>query len=282
MSVMKNKKNFPGLDGFVWWTGIVEGRQDPIKLGRIQVRCFGWHTENKQLIPSEELLWAQPSFSPNSHQTTHTPKEGEMVFGFFLDGEDAQFPICIGVIPSIPGKIYDKKLGFSDPGKEEDVKKRPIPVHIGKPTRYPNEKDLDEPTTSRLARNENLDKTPLQISKGSEKPFYGAKYPYNCSTMTESGHYIDYDDTPGAERITLLHRSGSFIEMKPDGDVKVYATKDLYLIGEKDVNIIAKTGSIIEKAQIKIDQTAPIINENTPIHNTTGIHTDSIGIHSSV
>ena len=37
---------FMGLDGFVWFTGVVENRNDPAKLGRVQVRCLGYHTED--------------------------------------------------------------------------------------------------------------------------------------------------------------------------------------------------------------------------------------------
>ena len=28
-----------GLDGFVWFIGVVEDRNDPTKLGRVKVRC---------------------------------------------------------------------------------------------------------------------------------------------------------------------------------------------------------------------------------------------------
>ena len=37
--------NFIGKDGFNWWVGVVENRMDPLKLGRCQVRIFGYHTE---------------------------------------------------------------------------------------------------------------------------------------------------------------------------------------------------------------------------------------------
>ena len=40
-----------GLDGFVWFTGVVENRNDPAKLGRVQVRCLGYHTEDLIDIP---------------------------------------------------------------------------------------------------------------------------------------------------------------------------------------------------------------------------------------
>ena len=38
---------FMGLDGFVWFTGVVEDRNDPAKLGRVRVRCLEIHTEDK-------------------------------------------------------------------------------------------------------------------------------------------------------------------------------------------------------------------------------------------
>jgi hypothetical protein len=48
-------------------------------------------------------------------------------------------------------------------------------------------------------------------------PPYAASYPFNHITQTESGHILEMDDTPGAERINILHRSGSFDEYHPDG-----------------------------------------------------------------
>jgi len=240
MSVAKNKKNFQGLDGFVWWTGIVECRKDPMLLSRVQIRMFGWHTENKELIPTEELLWAHPIFPCNMYNTTYVPKEGEMVFGFFMDGEDAQFPFYMGVIPAIPAEIYPQEKGFSDPGDEEDVAERPIPFHLKKPTRYPNEIDLEEPTTSRTARHDFLMKTPLfdptyLMGEGT----YDAKYPYNWSMQSECGHIFDIDDTKDKERITLMHKSGSFIEFTAEGDILIKSKRFIRLncIGPATANL---------------------------------------------
>ena len=38
---MITKNNFLGMDGFYWWLGVVENRNDPLKIGRVQVRIFG-------------------------------------------------------------------------------------------------------------------------------------------------------------------------------------------------------------------------------------------------
>lgn len=252
---MEKTKNFPGMDGFIWWTGIVEDRKDPLKVGRVRVRIFGWHKDNKSNVPSDELLWAQPVMSANAYQISHVPKEGEVLFGFFMDGEYAQVPFYMGVIPNIPEIRYPKTKGFSDPGgTEEEMKLRPNTLHSGQ-TRYPGDGELNQPTISRSARNENMDQTPYG------KPHEG-KYPYIFSIQTESGHYLDLDDTPNAERVTLIHRTGSFITIDSKGDIT---------ISGKDINITA-TGTITNKSPKEI-------KEDTPKHTTTGSHKDSIGYH---
>ena len=39
----------------IWWSGVVEDRDDPEKLGRCRVRIFGWHTDDVQLLPTNVL-----------------------------------------------------------------------------------------------------------------------------------------------------------------------------------------------------------------------------------
>ena len=40
---MAEEQYFMGLDGFIWFVGVVENRNDPAELGRVQVRCLGYH-----------------------------------------------------------------------------------------------------------------------------------------------------------------------------------------------------------------------------------------------
>ena len=48
-------QNFMGMDGFVWFTGVVEDRNDPSKLGRVRVRVIGHNTDDKSIIPTKDL-----------------------------------------------------------------------------------------------------------------------------------------------------------------------------------------------------------------------------------
>lgn len=63
-------------------------------------------------------------------------------------------------------------------------------------------------------------------------------FPYNKITQTESGHSFEMDDTPTRERVKLMHRTGTFIEMHPNGDEvhKVYG--DGYEITIKNKNVL--------------------------------------------
>lgn len=71
---------------------------------------------------------------------------------------------------------------------------------------------------------------------------YAAQFPYNKVQQTESGHVIELDDTPGAERVHFFHRSGSFIEFHPNGTVVYKNMKDGYnlTMGDHHVKVSGK------------------------------------------
>ena len=114
---------FMGLDGFIWFVGVVENRNDPAELGRVQVRCLGYHTEDLTLIPTADLPWAHvmhPVTDPSMQGLGNTPSflvEGSWVVGFFRDARDKQQPIIMGTLPGYPEELPDTKLGFNDPNK---------------------------------------------------------------------------------------------------------------------------------------------------------------------
>lgn len=236
-----HKNNKLGYDPFVWWTGVVEDRQDPLKIGRCRVRIIGTHTDDKTILPTASLPWAHP-LQPINNPNSYTPKEGDMVVGFFMDSIDGQFPIMFGLVPGIATKKAIPKKGFYDDRSQQELDKAPVKPDE-KPTNYP--RNLDEPTTSRLARNEDLDKTIVQTKKDNKfgfepNPYYNAVYPYNNVYESESGHVMEFDDTKDAERIHLYHRSGSYIEWGPNGDRSERIEKNKYTVVAGDDKIYVK------------------------------------------
>lgn len=101
-------QHFLGRDGFLWFIGVVERRNDPLQLGRCRVRIFGHHTKDIDVLPSDDLPWALPSL-PLSSDTPKPPKEGDWVWGFFMDGNAGQRPIMVGILPGVSGGPVEYK-----------------------------------------------------------------------------------------------------------------------------------------------------------------------------
>jgi uncharacterized protein YcbK (DUF882 family) len=77
---------------------------------------------------------------------------------------------------------------------------------------------------------------------------YRGAYPYNKVTQTESGHIIEIDDTPGAERLHIYHRSGTFVEIDNNGSIVKRAVGSSYEIIDRNGKI-----AIAGRADISIN-----------------------------
>ena len=123
----QSENYFMGVDGFVWFVGVVEDRNDPEKQGRCRVRCLGFHSPNLTDIPTSDLPWAHvmhPVTDPSMHGMGNTPSwlvEGSWVIGFFRDSDERQQPIIIGSLPGQPLSPADFRTGFNDPRHKEST-----------------------------------------------------------------------------------------------------------------------------------------------------------------
>ena len=115
---MLEHSNYMGMDGFVWFQGVVEDRIDPLQLGRVRVRCLGFHSENLGDLPTEDLPWAHvmhPVTDPSMQGLGNTPAwitEGSWVLGFFRD-TDQQQPVILGTLPGTPSMGATPDTGFN-------------------------------------------------------------------------------------------------------------------------------------------------------------------------
>ena len=272
-----NNDKFLGHNGFLWFTGVVEDRNDPNKAGRVRVRALGHHTSNTTILPTSDLPWAHcmlPSTSAGISglgQSATGLVEGSWVLGYFRDGMDRQEMIVMGTLPGVPAEL-SQAGGFYDPNGI-----------------YPKYKD--EPDTNRLAVNNedkehlaltlrkatritgistadfdpffNPDGTPATGSPGDtfdqpEIP-YNASYPYNNVYESESGHIMEYDDTTGSERIHQRHRTGTSYEIDASGNkveiikgesYRLLSNKEQVQIqGQSDITIDGRHKLFINKSQ---------------------------------
>lgn len=134
-----------------WWIGVVENRKDPEKMGRCQIRIFGYHTESKELLPTKDLPWAIPMQPITSAAISGVgtsplgPVEGTWVVGFFLDGDDMQQPLMVGTIAAkVAGQTFSQvdikqEVENVNDGVLKDSSGNPIkdssdnPIHIAVP-----------------------------------------------------------------------------------------------------------------------------------------------------
>jgi hypothetical protein len=78
-------------------------------------------------------------------------------------------------------------------------------------------------------------------------------YPHSQVKETSSGHVIEYDDTPGSERILIKHRTGAGVEMRGDGSVIISATNNrIEVTGGDQTTIIEGNGTLIYKGNLDL------------------------------
>lgn len=119
------KSNFIGRDGFRWWIGQIppiDAWEDQATGGgwgnRYKVRIMGYHPYNTTELSDDDLPWAgvllPPGVGTGSANVSKSVKfnPGDVVIGFFLDGDDGQVPMIMG---SFGNSQYAAKNGEKIP-----------------------------------------------------------------------------------------------------------------------------------------------------------------------
>lgn len=98
------------------WIGVVENIDDPLKLGRVKVRIFGYHTEDLIALPTAALPWSTLMTGPNMSGSFNVPEPGAYVSGYFSDGESTQNPYIVSILPGVRNLAenpWNTNMGFS-------------------------------------------------------------------------------------------------------------------------------------------------------------------------
>ena len=154
-------------------------------------------------------------------------------------------------------EIEERKIKFDKPpakGTEVNLKvstQQSLNGFADPRSFYPRR--VNEVDTNRLAVNDATKQHPVVNLKRQRvddlvrepETQYASKYPYNHVKETESGHIVEFDDTPGHERIHEYHRSGTFYEVHPDG------TKVTKIIGD-DYEIVHQNKKLRVRGNIEV------------------------------
>jgi hypothetical protein len=285
---IKSKDDYMFAHQFHWFTGVIEDIMDPEQRGRYRVRCFGYHTEKKDYIPTTTLPWAHVMMPITSAAQCGVGESatgllrGTWVIGFFRDGQTAQDPVIMGSIPSIT-PLVDYDFGFCDP-----VEQYPYETKIGNqdiPEEAISKDDVYKDSFSYKKKEEHRDLTPVAIAFDGtwELPpvdeIIRVEYPKNHVRAWERKvplepvdddvddvtgildkdvkqveffnidhgidpkkemHVQEFDVTPDWERISTMHRTGTYKEWTPIGDDTTVIVGNEYRIIVKNQHINVK------------------------------------------
>jgi len=225
-----------------WFQGTVVNVDDPQKMGRIKVRELVGQDKEQD----DNLFWCHVIMPP-----TGANAKGVGVAAVGLNENS-----------KVVGFRVDSKLSYI----------------IGS---FPYAVDNDNHSLSRQARGVSSVEKQYIEELGEKKSEYAAKYPYNKTITTAAGHVLELDDTPKAERIHVYHKSGSYIEIFPDGSIitksmkdSVSVTMDNHAISvvKGDLQILANEGKIqiVSYGDIDLVSKGGVLNIRAPVIGLNG------------
>lgn len=219
-----------------WFIGdVINVADDPLKLGRAQVRAFGVYDE----IKDADLPWAQVVVPIT--QGIHEGKGqnlgllvGTQVFGIFLDGQNSQLPMVIGSIPK-----------EKDTGKVDANTKTPI---------------MEPDTNSKAMKNYPYNKV-YETETGHFKEYDDTEGFSRIKEQHKSGtHYEMQDD---GTRATLVTQD-EILVVDRDKYTVVFGNDELNVTGNVKINVtgnalIAVKEDVKVTSEVSIDLSAPSV-----------------------
>ena len=280
------KTDYLGKDGFIWWIGQVadakswKGQsshanfQDSQKANknwpeRCKVRIIGYHTFRTTELEDKDLPWAHIMMDPafgsgqGGEGVSSNLTGGEVCFGFFLDGDDAQQPVLVGVI--------HRHKNVQNFPKDEDFAFRPFTGHSS-----------SIPSTKREAPSPTGPKVPPSpITPSIQKDNPGIEYKngkIGFSTSLDLGvsykPIIKHGDTLWTASESLAHlafmKKVTFTYSKPSGCRDNMIGQITQILQD----FIGFTNGIQKYANVYID---PILNTVVDIGNSIKSVARSIG-----
>jgi len=271
------KKHFVGQDGFIWWIGQIApentwgdnvfGIPLPSNDGqkgfgeRYKVRIMGYHTAVPSELPDEELPWASVMYPVTaggggrcSSQTANLT-QGTWVFGFFIDGENAQQPVIMGCLGyndynAVMAQIPDAKfVPFTGYTEKETIKSttgvRADPeggmvldqsqsggksnnAHINESAQQQNTTDV----ASKVAKEDGQKKEPLSVASDC-RPIPSSKIQQKIKNMMK-----EVEEVKRAKTEYIFSISKDTTEF--DGKIQEIVTQTSQLIGADMKDILGQ------------------------------------------
>ena len=174
------------------YRAVVENNKDPDELAKVQVRIKGIHSDSdiREFEGSEtpELPWAEvmggTDFGLSKGVGVTSVLRNETLVWVMLEEDDPNRPTIIGTVKGI------------------EIPEEGDPIYD---TSEASRGDLEQPTIK--AKNDSLHE---DSGEPAQEP---SEYTKLATIVTDSGHMIELDDTPGNVRVQIIDAHGNYFQM---------------------------------------------------------------------
>ena len=219
-----------GFRNLLWFVGVVEDRQDATNDGRVKIRAFGIHTEDKQAMPTADLPWAIV-LDGSYGGVQKIPEVGDWCFGFFMDGDDAQHPMVMGRVPGVNLQLPPEA---GAPNEANYVPVESIPKY-GKPPLHRHLGGEDAEIGQgpiQAAAVKNGIKSAIDGEDWNEPPIISPEKNLDNTVYTSKNdnNYVVLSDSREGDGTYILisHASGSAVQIDAHGTILVKSFGDTY------------------------------------------------------
>ena len=284
-------------DDSYWRDNIVSGKFDdkdsvPGWGRRYKVRIIGLHDQEETSIASDQLPWAQVMYpitaggGQANAGATSALRQGNFVFGFFLDGADQQVPVIMGVLGNNVQTALNTKIGTSKTnftatsgyakGKDPDPNIK-VPAS-GQPTEKPGSKPASpksgapqSPRVLAAAQSARAEAGERGLSKEATEALVGertsaatkaeAAESKSPTSPTQPGATIEQPDNPHLMSIADVQRDVMYREktvLLNPCDMVGSAMKAIQTVID---NLTKKIDSVLQAAQSYVDAASTLISD---------------------
>ena len=259
---------------------------------RYKVRIIGLHDQEEESISSDQLPWAQVMYpitaggGQANAGATSALRQGNFVFGFFLDGADQQVPVIMGVLSNNVQTALNTKIGTSKTnftatsgyakGKDPDPNIK-VPAS-GQPTEKPGSKPASpksgapqSPRVLAAAQSARAEAGERGLSKEATEALVGertsaatkaeAAESKSPTSPTQPGATIEQPDNPHLMSIADVQRDVMYREktvLLNPCDMVGSAMKAIQTVID---NLTKKIDSVLQAAQSYVDAASTLISD---------------------
>ncbi len=302
----------PGVLGadFLWWIGQIADDstwRDNIMTGkfpsaetipgwgrRYKVRIMGIHDQGQEAVAEADLPWANIMYpvtagggQTNSWMSSNL-RQGNMVFGFWMDGKDMQVPIIMGVLGNNAQTALGTKIGKEDnavtntqPGNiaRSGYSTGAVPKKGTTKERVPDEGLITEKPTSKEVAEESASSAPgtrknqyglpanRQVTSTQQNDISSAK-----AEAQEQGLSGDVEKEFVKEKVQQGIKNRAGAEKNPNADPKPGPTQE-----NPDAMHMLSAGDV--KREDKLQEKVVCMNPDCPVESATKaiqIETDNL------